>query len=69
MFSIYLRKFFAVSFEFLISGNIITHFAVVEFFISYHIEIADTGKTKHNGLFLTGFFAFKGFVDSHTDSV
>ena len=52
-----------------VGGNIIVHFAVVEFFIGNHVEITRSGETEYNGLFLAGFFALKGLVNGNANGV
>ena len=47
--------------------DIVSHGSVVELLIGIKIEVAGTGKTEDNGLFLAGFFALEGFVNGDTD--
>ena len=55
--------------DFRISGDIIGHRSVVEFFVSDHIEIARAGQAEEDGLLLAGFLAAERFVNGYADGV
>lgn len=56
--SIEFRQTVQAFLNFFVGGNVIAHFAVVEFFIAHHIEISCARQAEQNRLFFTRLLAF-----------
>ena len=69
MWILYNGKFGKAILQILVRGDIVGHFSIVELFVSSHIEVAGTGQTKDDGLFLAGLLALGGLVDGGADGV
>ena len=67
--SVNLRHTIHADLKFLVCGNVVAHFVVVELLVCDHIKIACACKAKEDSLFFACFLALHSLVYSNSDCV